>query len=90
MPESNTNFTPYISDDMYLNMELVKSRDGDEPDFAKVMKCLRDKDGMPIGRSHNNPILDTRMYDAEYKDEQKTSLTVNAITENMFDLVIFH
>ena len=45
---------------------------------------MRDKDGLPIGRSNNNPILDTRMYEVEYQDGHKTSLAANAIAENMF------
>ena len=52
-------------DDVYLNMELEITRYGDGTNFVKVAKSLRDKDRMPIGRSHNNPILDTRMYEVE-------------------------
>ena len=62
MPETNANFTPDVFDNTYLKMELSILRDGDRPDFARVIKRLRDKDRLPIGRSHNNPILDTRMY----------------------------
>jgi hypothetical protein len=45
---------------------------------------LRDKDGLPIGRANNNPMLDTRMYQVEYSDGHKASLAANAIAENMF------
>ena len=62
MPEANANFTPVVFDDTYLNMGLAIPRDGDRPEFAKVTKRLRNKDGLKIGRSHSNPILDTRMY----------------------------
>ena len=61
MPEADADFTSNLFDDTYLNMELVIPRDGDGPDFSKVMKRLRDKDGIPIGISHNNTILDTIM-----------------------------
>ena len=63
MPEADANFKPDVCEETYLNMDLVIPRDGDGPDFAKVTKRLRDKDGPPIDRSHNNPILDTRMYE---------------------------
>ena len=43
-------------------MELERPRYGDGPDFSKVTNCLRDKDGLPIGISHNNPIMDTKIY----------------------------
>ena len=84
MPEADADFTQYVFDDTYLNMELVIPRDGYGPDFAKVMKRLRDKDRLPIDRAHNNQILDTRMYEVEYKDRQKYSLTAYAIAENLF------
>ena len=72
VPEGDADFTQDVFDDTYLNMDLEIPRDGDGPDFAKVTKRLRDKDA--IGRSHNNPILDTRMYEVEYKDGQKSLL----------------
>ena len=82
--EADDDFTPDVFDDTYLNMELAIPRDGDGPEFAKVTKRLRDKDGLPIGRSNKNPILDTRMYEVEYPDGHKASLAANAIAENMF------
>ena len=70
-PDADADFTPYVFESTYVNMEFVIPRYGDGPDFAKVTMRLRDKDGLPIGRSNNNPILDTRMYEVEYKDGQK-------------------
>ena len=87
IPEADTNFTPGVFDDTYLIMDLVIPRDGDGPDFAKVTKGLREKDGLPIGRSHNNPILDTIMYEVDYRYGYKYSLAANEIAENMFDQV---
>ena len=63
MPEDDANFTPDVFDNTYLNMELAIPRDGDGPDFSKVTKRLRDKDGLTIGRFHNNTILYTRLYE---------------------------
>ena len=51
------------------------------------MKILRDKDGMPIDRDHNNPIIDTRIYQVYYKDGHKASLAANEIANNMFSKV---
>ena len=56
----------------------------DGPEFAKVTNRLRDKDGLPIGRAHKNPILDTIIYEAEYKDRHKSSLAAKEIAERMF------
>ncbi len=82
--EAYKDFTPDVFDDTYLNMELAIPRDSDGPEFARVTKRLKDKDGFSIGRANNNPILDTRMYEVEYPDGHKASLAANAIAENMF------
>ena len=68
MLEADADFTPDVFDDKYLNMDLEIPRDGDGPNFDKYTKSLIDKDGLQISRVHNNPILDTSMYEAEYKD----------------------
>ena len=68
-----------VFDDTHLNIELAIPRDGDGPDFARVTKCLRDKDRLPIGRYHNNTILDTRIYEVDYKDGHKYLLAANVI-----------
>ena len=65
-------------------MELAVPRVSDGPEFARVTKRLRDGNGLPIGVAHKNPILDTRMYEVEYKDGHKASLAANAIAESMF------
>ena len=39
---------------------------------------------MTIGVSNDNPILDTRIYEVEYIDGHKASLSANMIAQNMF------
>ena len=48
------------------------------------MRLLRGDYGMPIGNSSANPILYTRIYEAEYSDVHKSSHDANSIAENMF------
>ena len=48
MSEADADLLPDVFDDMYLNMELEIPRDGDGPDFAKGMKCLREKYWIPM------------------------------------------
>lgn len=85
IPEAETEFSPDVFDDSYLNMELALPRgDAGEPQFAKVTKRLRDANGLPIGTANDNPIMDTRMYEVEYLDGYKASLTANAIALNLF------
>lgn len=82
--EADEAFTPDSFDDTYLNMELALPRQGGEVQFARVVKRLRDKDGLPIGTANDNPILDSRMYEVEFMDGYKTSLAANTIAENLF------
>ena len=65
-------------------MEVALPQDTEGPDFARVTKRLKDANGLPMGTSNENPILDTRVYKVEYVDGHKASLTANAIAQNMF------
>jgi len=78
------DYTPEVLEDTYLNMELALPRNSEGPEFAKVTKRLRDADGIPIGTAHDNPILDSRVYEVEYPDGYKASLAANVIAQNMF------
>ena len=68
-------------------MELALGRHNDGPEFLRVNKRLKDKDGIPIGIAAENPILDTRMYEVEYADVYKTAMTANATASNLFSQV---
>ena len=83
LPEAD-DYTPEVLEDTYLNMEIALPRDGEGPEFARVTKRLRDADGIPIGTAHDNPILDSRVYEVEYLDGHKASLAANTIAENIF------
>ena len=65
-------------------MELALPRDRGETTFARITKRLKDANGLPIGTSHDNPILDTRVYEVEYADVHKASMAANAIAMNLF------
>jgi hypothetical protein len=80
--EADDEFTLEVFNDTYLNMELaLPSGDGAEPAFARVLKQLRDANGLP---THDNPILDSRMYEVEYQDGHKLAMAANAIAQNLF------
>ena len=81
--EADDEFSP-DSFDAYLNMELAIDRGGENPEFARVTKRLKDKNGLPIGTANDNPILDTRMYEVEYHDGHRQALSANIIAQNMF------
>ena len=56
------NFTPEVLEDTYVDMEIALPIDGEGPKFFKVTKRLWDANGIPIGRHHDNPMLDKRVY----------------------------
>ena len=83
IPEAE-DYTPEVLEDTYVNMELALDRGGDAPEFARVRKRLRDANGIPIGVANDNPLLDTRIYEVEYLDGYKASLSANEIAQNLF------
>ena len=83
--EADESFMPEVMGDTYVNMELALPQ-GDtlEPCYTRVTKRLRDANGIPIGTAHNNPILDTRIYEVEFMDGEKSSLLATYFAENLF------
>ena len=82
--EADDVFTQEIMDDTYMNIEVAIPRDTEEPEFARVTYRIKDANGLPIGTANENPILDTIVYEVEFVDGHRASLTANAITQNMF------
>ena len=83
IPEADY-FTPYMLEETYVDMEIEFPKYGEGPNFAKVRKRMRDANGIPIGRHHDNPMLGPRVYEVEYLDVHKASLSENYIAENLF------
>ena len=82
--DADDTFTPDTYD-TYLQMELALPQgDSLEPRLARVTKRMKDANGIPIGTAHDNPLLDTRMYEVEYVDGEKAALSANHIAENLF------
>ena len=54
--------------DKYLNMELILGAGTDDQRWGQVIKRARGIDGEYIGRSHSNPLFDTRQYEVEFMD----------------------
>ena len=48
------------------------------------MKRLKDTNGLHIGKTNDNHILNTRIYEVEYQDGCKVSIVTNQITMGMF------
>ena len=60
---------------------------GDQMSLGTVLRRKRDRDGNPVGRHNNNPILDTRVYEVEFSDGQVLEYAANLIAENLYSQV---
>ena len=52
-----------------------------------MTKRLRDANKIPIGVAHDNPMLDTIIYEIKYHNGHKASLTANTIAKNLFSQI---
>ena len=68
----------------YLQIELAIDRDIEGPEFSRVMNRLKDTNRQHIGKTNDNHILNTRIYEVEYQDGCKVSIATNQITMGMF------
>ncbi len=49
-----------------------------------IVSCKHNAEGNIIGHAHDNPILDSCVYDIELADRKVTALTANAIAKAMY------
>lgn len=69
----------------YIKMEVaVTYGTNTHPVTERVTKRLRDNLVNTIGVGNPNPILDTWMYEVEFSNGNKKSMSANRITEFMF------
>jgi hypothetical protein len=67
----------------YLSTELMLPKGGVLVK-GHVTACKHDRDGNPVGRANDNPILDTRSYIVKFDDGDQTELTANMIAESLY------
>jgi hypothetical protein len=84
MPDAD-DYTPEAYDE-YLTAEVLLPNGG-EVTRAKVTGCKRDAEGNPVGRRHNNPMLDSREYEVEFPDGATDVFTANTIAESMYSQI---
>ena len=71
--------------DKFLSAEVMLPQ-GDILVPAQVVGRKHDLDGNPIGQAHANPLLDSRVYEVEFPDEDghTEEYAANIITENIY------
>jgi hypothetical protein len=70
--------------DQYLNAEFIIHRADGETQRARVRKRVRTDGGQYVGRSHTNPLFDTREYECVLDDGSIERYTANIIAENLY------
>ena len=58
-------------------MEVALENGGDYPQIARAIKRTKDNDGNEIGVDHQNPIMDTIMYEVQFSDSKTQALPEN-------------
>jgi hypothetical protein len=69
--------------DKLLAAEVMVPK-GDALVAATVIGRKRDADGNPVGKAHNNPILDTRVYEVQFPDGHLEEYAANVIAESLY------
>lgn len=69
--------------DELLNAELILPSGG-QMQRGRVVKRLKNDEGIPIGVRNNNPILDSREYVVELADGTEQEFSANFIAENLY------
>ena len=72
--------------DKYLSAEVVLPK-GYQMLLGKVIARKRDADDNPIGRSHSNPIFDTRLYQVEFPDGHVEEYNANIIAQHLYSQI---
>ena len=74
----------FILTDQYVGMKLKLPRGPDsELKYARVKKRAVDREGLPVGRAHSNPLLDIRQYESEFNDDDLETMTSNLKAEKI-------
>ena len=72
--------------DMLMGAEIYLPH-GDRNEIAKVMGRKRNSDGLFVGRKHQNPILDSRVFTVRFPDGDERDVSYNTIAEHLFSQV---
>ena len=69
--------------DKYISARVCIPR-GNDKAYGTVVRRTRDSDGNLIGKSNDNPLLDTALYDVRFPGGDTEAYTANIIAENIY------
>lgn len=55
--------------------------------MAKVIGRKRNADGILVGHAHQNPLLDSRVYEIEFFDGERQEISYNVLAEHLLSKV---
>lgn len=76
--DDEVDYEPDALDEYIASQDLLLK--GHEFKLGTVCSRLKDINGYPIGKSNENPILDSRIYEVEFPDGKVLEYTVNTIS----------
>ena len=79
----NTTLMERSVTDTLISAEVLLPQ-GEEMKSAKVVGRTKDDSGQTIGSFHNNPLLNTIIYDVEFPDGSIREYAANVIAQNMY------
>ena len=86
--EALTNDVNSEAFDKFLGTYLkLPGNDGGSKVLGRVKNRKRDHDGVLFGKSHDNPVLNTTVYNIETPDGNIHEFTANVIAQNLWDQV---
>jgi hypothetical protein len=72
--------------DALVSLEVFLTH-GDRYEIARAL-CRKSKaDGLFVGRKHQNPILDSRVFVVEFPDSDQKDMTYNMLAEHLYSQV---
>jgi hypothetical protein len=72
--------------DLFQHAQLFLPH-GDHNEIATVVGRKRDSDGNYVGRAHNNPILDSRIFTVRFNDGEEKDIAYNLLAEHLYSQV---
>ena len=73
--------------DSFIQTEVLLPQQGEHMQAARVLRRSKDNKGNLIGSFHENPILNTRVYDVLFPDGSCEQYAANQIAENIYSQV---
>lgn len=83
MPDQEDAPTPEETDE-FVNVQVLLPHGG-EYQRAKIERRKRDAEGELIGQRHDNPLLDTRGYEARFPDGTTVDVAANVVAASLLE-----